>query len=169
MPDAPPPGNDVAVSQPLSPELVAQFSQMITIIPEPDGNAMESILAQVFGAATWENLSDPWEARTAEELAGKTILIESVTRHDSDIAGDLPFFLVMHGTEMRTGEKIAAPTGSLAIMAQLVRAHIAGWLPLFAQVIIAERPTKDGFRPHHLKFVGQPKKVQQPEAEKAPF
>ena len=159
MSDNSTPGNAVAIAQQLSPELIATFSAMVTIVPEDDSNAMENILTAVLTASTWEALGDPWETDTAEKLAGKTFLIERVTRHDSDIAGGLPYFLVMHGTDMRTGESIAAPTGSLAVMAQLVRAHTSGWLPLFAQLIIAERPTKEGFRPQHLKFVGQPKRT----------
>jgi hypothetical protein len=169
MPDAPPPGTDVAITQELSPELIATFSQMALLIPEDETNAMESILGQIFGAETWENLGDPWDTATAEQLAGKTFLIERVTRHDSDLAGGIGVFLVVHAVEMRTGEQIVFSSGSLAVMAQLVRAHTAGWLPLFAQLVIAERPTKDGFRPQHLKFVGQPKKAPAAEAEKAPF
>jgi hypothetical protein len=167
--DTPPAGTDVAITQPLSPELVATFSAMALLIPEDESNAMESILQQVFGSSTWENLGDPWETATAEHLAGRTFLIERVTRHDSDFSGGIDLFLVVHAVEMRTGEQIVFSTGSLAVMAQLVRAHTAGWLPLFAQLVIAERPTKDGFRPQHLKFVGQPKAKAAAQAEEVPY
>jgi hypothetical protein len=166
MPDTPPTGTDVVPVKELSAELVATFSQMAMIIPEGDDNAMEQIMLAVLAAGSWEQLSDPWETDNAERLAGKTLLIERVTRHPSDIAGGLGIFLVAHGTDMRSGEKVVFSTGSLGVMAQLVRAHTAGWLPLFAQLVIAERATKDGFRPQHLKFVGQPK--QAPAEDKTP-
>jgi hypothetical protein len=162
-------GTDIATVRELSAELVATFSQMAMIIPESDENAMEQIMLQVLQAGSWEQLSDPWETDNAEKLAGKTILIERVTRHKSDIAGGLGIFLVAHGIDMKSGEKMVFSSGSLGVMAQLVRAHTAGWLPLFAQLIIAERATADGFRPQHLKFVGQPKKAPAAEAEKVPF
>jgi hypothetical protein len=169
MPDQQQPGTDVATTAPLSAELVETFSRMAMIIPEPDDNAMENILEQILGASSWEELADPWDTDNAEKLVGKTIRIDRVTRHPSDFSGGIGVFLVMHGVEMRTGEKIAAPVGSLAVMAQLVRAHTAGWLPLFAEMVIADRPTKEGFRPQHLKFVGQTKREPAAETETAPY
>jgi hypothetical protein len=155
MADAP--GSELAVSasNTLSPEIEHAFAEMITAVPEDDGNAMDSILTEILKSAGWENLSDPWESASAEKLAGHTLRFDRITRHDSTIAGGFAFFLVAHYTDTRTGEAGVWPTSSIAVMAQLVRAHLGGWLPLFGQVVIAERPTKNGFKPQHIKFLGK--------------
>jgi hypothetical protein len=149
------PGTDVAITATLTPELERVFSQMVTAIPEDDGNAIEDILATIINAASWEDLNRAWESAKGEQLAGHMLRIETVTRHESDLAGSLGFFLVVKGVDTRTGEAFAWPTGSIAVVAQLARAYLAGWLPLFGEVIIAERPTKAGFRPQHLQFTGK--------------
>jgi hypothetical protein len=150
-----PPGTEVAITAVLSAEVEQQFAAMVTAIPEDDGNAMDDILATVLAAATWEDLNKAWESAKGEKLAGRMLRIDTITRHESELAGSLGFFLVAKGVDTRTGESIAWPTGSIGVMAQLVRAYLQGWLPLFAEVVIAPRPTKSGFRPQHIQFHGK--------------
>jgi dihydrofolate reductase len=155
MTDQPDPSTEIAITAVLSPEIERAFSQMVTAIPEDDDNAMDDILATIMGSATWEDLNKAWESAKGERLAGRILRIDTVTRHDSDFAESLGFFLVAKGVDTKTGETFAWPTGSVGTMAQLARAYLSGWLPLFAEVIIAERPTKKGYRPQHLQFHGK--------------
>lgn len=166
MADTTKPGTEIAVGIPLSGELVQQFAQMAVMIPDEGDDAYESILTQILGVSDWEKLSDPWRSLSAEKLAGKRIRIDKLVRRPSDYQTGLGLFLVVHYTDVKTGETGVWPTGSVAIVAQLAKAHAAGWLPIYAEVKISERATKDGYKPHHLEFFGRADK---PQAGKAPF
>lgn len=160
------PGTDIEVGVNLSPEMIHQFAQMAMMIPGETTDAVESIIGAILNAPTWENLSDPWESTDAEALAGKTLLITGLKRRPSDFRDGLGIFLVVSYTDTKSGESKVWTTGSVACVAQLTRAYAGGWLPLYAQVVVAERPTENGYRPHHLKFLGSAGK---PAPEKMPF
>lgn len=154
MPDTSEPGTEVAVTQPLSAELVQQFAQMAMLIPSETTDAMESIVSAILNAPTWRELDDPWQSRGAEKVEGKRLRIDDITRRPSDYRDGLSIFLVVHCTDVTNGEKVVWTTSSTGIVAQLVRAYAAGWLPVLAQVVIAKRATESGYRPHHLQFFG---------------
>jgi hypothetical protein len=61
---------------------------------------------------------------------------------------------VVHATHGKTGEKIVWTTSSTSVVAQLVRAHCGQWLPIWATVVVADKPTEAGYYPHHLRFYG---------------
>lgn len=149
------PGTELDTTLHLSPETVQRFAQMAMLIPSETTDAVESIVSAILNSPTWEMLSDPWESRSAEELDGKRLRIDGLQRRPSDYRDGLGIFLVVHCTDLANGEKFAWPTGSVSVVAQLVRAYAGGWLPLIAEIIIAERTTENGYRPHHLKFLGR--------------
>lgn len=155
MADSNTPGTELATMPQLSPELVQKFAQMAMLIPSETTDAMDSIISAILAAPTWEHLADPWESVGAEKLAGKMFRIDSITRRPSQFQDGLGLFLVVHITDTRTGESSVFTTSSTAVVAQLVHAYVSGWLPLYAELVVAERVTEKGYRPHHLKFHGQ--------------
>ena len=134
-------------------ELVARFVQMATMVPSEDGSGMERIIEQLLSAESWEELSEPWESTDAQKLRGKRLRIDGIMRRPSQFQGGLGIFLVVHSTDVGTGERIVWTTSAQAVIAQLVRAYAQGWLPCLAEMVIADRPTERGFYPHHLKFL----------------
>lgn len=151
------PGTEVAAVEELSPELVQLFGSMAMAIPDEAGNAMENIIGAILAATSPEDLDKPWDASGAEKLAGRTLMITALTRRPSDFRTGLGVFLVVHYGDMETGEAGVFTTSATSIIAQLARAYVAGWLPLAVQVVVAARPTGDGYHPHHLKILGRPK------------
>lgn len=153
-------GTDVDPSRdeiaPVSPALIERFAAMATMIPTEDGQAYERIVEAILASASIDALDEPWDTTKAETLLGKVLCINSLTRRPSDFKSGLRIFLVIDSTDTHTGERIVWTTGSVAIVAQLVRAYTLGALPCYAELIVAERPTEAGYRPHHLKFWGQP-------------
>jgi hypothetical protein len=146
---------DVAVQRsPLSAELVAQFSQMAMMIPSETTDAVESIVAQILAAPAWDALDAPWETEGVEKLRGRIFTIDSLTRRPSTYRDGLGIFLVVHSTDARTGEAFVWTSSSTGVVAQLVRAYASDWLPMYASLVVAERPTESGYYPHHLKFHG---------------
>jgi hypothetical protein len=138
----------------MSAELVEQFAAMAMIIPSETTDAVESIVTQILSAPTWDALDDPWESTQAEALAGVVFRLIDVTRRPSSFRDGLGLFLVIHCINASTGEKFVWTSSATSVVAQIVRAYVAGWLPIYAELVIAERPTESGYRPHHLKFHG---------------
>lgn len=155
MTDQTKPGTDVAEVQQLSPELARQFADMATLVPTETGDATENILGAILNAANWDDLDQPWESSAVDALTGKVLKINSIVRRPSDFADGLGVFLVVRYTDTSSGELGVFTTSSLSVVAQLVRAYAAGWLPMYAEFIVAQRPTERGYRPHHLKIVGR--------------
>jgi hypothetical protein len=127
---------------------------MATLVPSETGDAVESILDAILNAPTWEQLSAPWETAEVEALAGRVLRIDSIVRRPSDFRDGLGVFLVVHYVDVTSGETGVLTTSSVSVVAQLVKAYAAGWLPIYASFVIAERPTEAGYRPHHLKVTG---------------
>ena len=65
----------------------------------------------------------------------------------------LGWYLVVKCDQPEIGEEFTTTTGSVSIVAQLVRAHVAGWLPLLVVPKQSEKPTRKGYRPMHLELV----------------
>lgn len=148
------PSTDIAIAGELSGELVQQFAQMAMVIPSEQGDAVESILAAILAAPSWEKLDQPWDSDGMEKLKGVTFRIDSLIRRPSQFRDGMGIFLVIHATHGKTGERIVITTSSTSVVAQLVVAYCKNWLPLWATVVIAERPTEAGYYPHHLHFYG---------------
>lgn len=154
MPDQEEPSTGVAVRGALSAELVQQFAEMAMVIPDETGDAVESILAAILAAPTWEKLADPWEASDASKLVGVVFKVTGLLRRPSRYRDGLGVFLVVHCLNGKTGEKFVWTTSSTAVVAQLVRAYCQDWLPIWATVVVADHDTANGYRPHHLHFYG---------------
>ena len=154
MTDQPDAGTDVATVPALSPELARRFADMAMLIPSETGDATENILEVILAAPSWEDLSAPWETSKVDKLAGRVLRIDSVVRRPSDFKEGLGIFLVVRYVDVTTGEAGVFTTSSFSVVAQLVRAYAAGWLPLYASIIVAERATERGYKPHHLKVTG---------------
>lgn len=132
---------------------MALFSQMAVGIPEADdGEAYENIVLQLLEADDVDAYNAPWDTDAAAGLAGKMLKIESMARRASDFAGGLGIYIVVKGTRMDNGEKFVLTTGGIANVASLARIHFTGRLPAIAELVIADTPTANGFRPQHLKI-----------------
>lgn len=140
---------------PLRPDVVAIYESMIESVPEAGGDGVESILLALARATDPTDLDAPWRSEGLAELVNKRIVITGIRRMNSDYAGGLPWFLIIDGAIENTGETIAITTGSVSVVAQLVKAHAAGWFPLVATPRVSDRPSKSGFFPQHLEVHGR--------------
>ena len=155
MSDNDTPGGEVAVIPQMSAELVKTFAGMAMLIPSETTDALDSIIGAILSSPSWEQLADPWETASAERLIGRIIRVDRLTRRPSQYKDGLGLFLVVDGVDTQTGEAIVTTTSAMGVVAQLVKAHVAGWLPLYVEWVIAERVTENGYRPQHLKVHGQ--------------
>lgn len=136
------------------PETLAQFEALAVRIPESDDSqAYDDIISQILGATGVDGLNAPWDTSKAATLNGHRLRIESLTRRPSDHAEGLGIYLVIKGTDMGTGELFTLTIGSVAVLAQLAQIHALNGLPAIVELIVADKLTKNGYRPIHLKVL----------------
>ncbi len=144
----------------LSPAVVAQFVEMVRLIPQDEGAAMDRIAEQILTAGTWEDLDAAWQTDKIAHLLEVEQKIESLSVQPSSYAGGLPFFLVVHAVRLDTGEVCVWSTSSVSMCLQLAKAYHAQWLPLKAKIVQAERASRNGYHPQHLAILDRYAAVQ---------
>lgn len=144
----------------VSAETMALFAQMAVAIPEADtGDAYEQIVLQLLNAENVDDFNAPWDTDATASLTGKHLKIESISRRASQYAGGLGIFLIVKGVKLDTGEPFVWTTSGVANVATLARIHFQGRYPAIAELVIADTPTANGYRPQHLKIITmEPKK-----------
>lgn len=134
-------------------ELVKQFAEMARTLPRADEEGGARMLEAILNASSPEALNAVTEGIDSAKLAGEELVMESLSISPSDHAGGLGFFLVVKGIRVATGEPVTFTTGSMQTVAGLVRAHAQGWLPMAAKIVVADKPTKNGFYPQSLRII----------------
>jgi hypothetical protein len=135
---------------------MAAWDSMITQVPDAEeGGGLERILEAIAQAQSVADLDAPWRTHDAEQLAELPLTIRGITKAPSDYAGGLPWFLIVDAINETTGEAITFTTGSVNIVAQLVRTYTLGGFPCRARVVIPTKATRNGFFPPHLEYLAR--------------
>lgn len=95
-------------------------------------------------------LGDLPEAVGLLELTGKHLIIHDASLRVGEMDDRMTVFAVIDTTDADTGERFMSTTGASAVLAQINKAKIAGWLPLECrpyQTAIGKRGRTD---PLHL-------------------
>jgi len=146
--------NDAAdVEMVISPETREMFASMVVAVPEADGSGTERILLSILNAKSWDELDDPWDTEKSAALVGVELAIHTITRHVSSYADGLGVFLVVHGKRLDDDTETVFSTGSVSVVAQLVRAYMLGAFPMYAKLVQSDKPTARGYYPQHLEIL----------------
>ena len=139
---------------PVLSDAVREFAKMAEIIPASDPEAaIDNIIAQVLAAPNIDSLDEPWRTDDLERLLGLPMEVHELKRMPSDFKDGLGVYLVVKGYVIGDGQEVTFTTGSVAIVAQLVKAYCAGWLPLKCRLVQADRPSSSGYYPQHLEVL----------------
>lgn len=138
----------------LASETRAMFASMVTMVPDAEGDATESIVLAILNAKTWDELDDPWDSEKALELIDVEQRIDTIMRRPSSYTSGLGVFLVVKGKRMDSDEPIVWTSGSVSVVAQLVKAYALGAFPVYAVLRRSERPSANGYHPQHLEITG---------------
>jgi hypothetical protein len=139
------------------PGLQEQFVAMLQLVPEPDDDATARIVASILGAETAEELDAAWDAEGMRDMVDQMLIVKAVHKLPSTYTGGLGVFLVCRCEMPGLGEEMILTTGSVSIVAQLVKAHTAGWLPI--TVVPRKAESRNGYFPMHLELVRQAKRA----------
>lgn len=112
----------------------------------------KEIIAQLLSAETDEELEQVGAAIGWRDLAGVPVELHGFKWRPSSFEEGAPVFFVVSGTRLDTGENVVLTTGSGNVLAQLANMAKRGTLNgAIRQVEIADKPTKNGFRPYWLR------------------
>lgn len=146
------------------------FLAMLGAVPEPDDDAAARIVMEILDAQSIEDLDKPWDVEGMRDYDGSILQVDSITKMPSDYKTGLGCYLVCKCSQPGIGAVFTLTTGSVSIVAQLVRAHTLNAFPLQVIPRQSERPTRKGYRPMHLEMVRRGRRVRanvidQPAAE----
>lgn len=145
---------DTTAPAPIPAHLLEQIEQAVAAIPDGGDGGAERIIEALLAAKTIDDLNQPWEGTSGSKLAGKVLRIDALTKQPSDFTDGPAIFLVVTSTDTKTGEKVTWTTSAVAVIIQLAQAWRLGLFPIIAEVVLAERETKRGYRPYHLRVIG---------------
>lgn len=130
-----------------------RFAQYVTLVPAEDEDGWTNIFETLLAAGKWEDVNAPWESSKAGDLIGKRLICRGAKRRPSDFRDGLGFFVVMDCVDYQTSEKVVFITGSVAVVGQTVMMYVLKAVPFVFEIIIADRPTKAGYKPHHIRII----------------
>lgn len=141
------------------PGAVEQFKAMLEFVPEPDDDAAARIVMQIMGATGVEDLDKPWDVEGMRDYEGTAMVVHGITKMPSDYNTGLGVYLVCRVSQPGIGEEFVLTTGSVSIVAQLVKAYQLDAFPLEVVPRESEKPTRKGYRPMHLEMVRRGRRV----------
>lgn len=109
------------------------------------------ITAQILNAATPEEVLASAEATGLRQFLDQPFELETVDFQRSEYEQGQPFYVVMKGVNITTGEAVVLTTGSRKVTAQAFQLARKGWLPAKVVAKQATRPTRDGYYPLRLE------------------
>lgn len=130
----------------LSREVLEQFAQMASALDEFDTEGMDGIMKDIFAVNTVADYNRIFEG-DRELPEDKIIQVDRVRYARSEFAAGLPFYLVIDGVDVQSGEVGQWVTGATTIVAMLTRAAFAGHLPCVGFARKSKKPTKNGYTP----------------------
>lgn len=133
-------------------DALVAYEAMLADVPEAGQQGYDRILASLAGATSLEDLDAPWRSRGGEQFLGQRLVIHGISKMPSDFRGGLPWFLVVDAELSDGGGDATFTSGSVNVVAQLVRAHALGLFPVEAVLVESDRPTAAGYTVQHLVF-----------------
>ena len=131
------------------------LERLMAMLPEPEGDGADLLIGKILGAESMQEENDVWETTSSRELVGKRYVFEAVAARPSGVGQGLQYFLVCTVTDCDTGERDTITTGSLNIVASLMRRVLSGDLPAVATIEGPKRQLESGRIPLHLRWEGK--------------
>lgn len=128
------------------------FREMGFLIPEIEADGGIGIVMDIMNATTLEQLDAAWTESDNDRLLNQPMLFTQVRRGDSDFKDGLGLFLSVNATVVHSGEEVIFSTGSVSVVAQLVRAYTLKLFPFVGMLVKAEKQSKNGYYPQHLEI-----------------
>lgn len=139
-----------------APGMREAFLMMLAEVPTPDDDpsaAAASIIGTILAAENAAELDKPWDSDGMRDYFDQVVIVRRITKRPSDFTGGLGVYLGCDCYIESTGQEMFISCGGVSAVAQLVRAHTLGALPLAVIPVRAKKATKQGYWPYHLEVM----------------
>ena len=149
-----PAAEEAALAVPVQETGLAAVKSIIAGIPSADSDPTERmanfILTQP--AEKWEEL---WAGLPSiRDFKGRVLDVHDLRVRESDFEGPVGIYLILDATDVETGAHELISCSSQMSMVQLLALYRDRKLPVRVEVVEKDKPTKAGFRPIHLRYIG---------------
>jgi hypothetical protein len=134
----------------ISPALIAQFAEMVGIVPDFEAGGGEGIIEQILSSRTLGDIDAPWSGGRKIPV-GPMLLITDIAKTPSDYPGGLPFYLVVTTILPSSGETKEFTAGGTMVVAQLVKAYSLDEFPIAGEVVETPLKNRPGQSAQHFK------------------
>lgn len=103
-----------------------------------------AIIDEIMESQSLDELLENSEPEDLTSFVGRVITIREYSVNDSEFQNGAPIYLALKVTDEETGERRVITTGEQNVMAQVIRAKDAGWLPFKCRPFQSNKPNKYG-------------------------
>lgn len=133
-------------------EKINQFLSMAPTVQDDPTEAMLSYILASPDPTTWNQL---FKSSSLRDNKGLAVRINAYRVQPSDFEGGLTHYMVLDVTTLEDGVKGVITCSSQMAIAQILNAEARGFWPLDVRIVEKDKPTKAGFRPIHLEYLGK--------------
>ena len=134
---------------------IARINAFLETQPTVDDDPTETMLRYILDSPDPSNWNALWRSSSLRDSKGAEVVIHAYRVQPSDFEGGLRHYLVLDVTDAKTGEKGVITCSSSMAIAQVLNAQARVGLPITVRIVEKDKPTKAGFRPIHLEYVGK--------------
>jgi hypothetical protein len=116
---------------------IVEFRKWMEGVPlaQEDEDVQEQIALRIMQAETVDDLLTPSTAEGLRDWVDKPIVIHDARLRKSNLPDGVGAYLVLDIEDAKDGKHYVATTGAINVMAQIIKAHNQGWLPMSCKVI----------------------------------
>lgn len=134
---------------------MARINAILEAKPTVEEDPTEAMLELVVNAADPSEWDAIFQAESFKKNDGRQVRIHGYRVQPSDFEGGLSHYMVLDTTDLKSGEKLVLTCSSTMSIAQILNAEARVGLPIDVEIRQKEKPTKAGFRPIHLHYLGK--------------
>lgn len=134
---------------------LALVRDILETIPQADEDPTERMANFILAnpPERWEEL---WSGLPSiRDYKDRPIIVHAIRARESDFEGPLGVYFILDATDVETGAHELISCSSQMSMVQLLALHRSGKFPVKLVAVEKDKPTKAGFRPIHLRYLGQ--------------
>lgn len=132
-------------------ERVNNFLSTVRTVEEDPTETMLAAILESEHPLDWERV---FTSRSFKDSEAARIRINAYRPAESQFGGELKWFLVLDVTDLKSGERGVMTCGSVMSVAQIINAERRVGLPVDVEIVRKATPTKNGFHPFHLRYLG---------------
>lgn len=146
---------------PMAPTVPAQagsFAELEKMLGEAKDRSTQSpeeiqrsMLEKILSATTVDEVYAVQDVRHARDILGEAFEATDIRFNVSDYTDGVPFYLIVDGYDVATGDKITVTCGGATVMAQLYQLKRLGAFPAKVKFQQAKKATKQGYFPLHIE------------------